>query len=204
MQIRSQRVPNSTEMSGYQVDAGDGWWGKLYDESRRNKVVGQAADLAAASAAVKSGDWNEYRVRAEGPHIQSWINGVLALDYTEAEPNIPQDGFIGIQIHAGVIALVQIKGVTIDELPATADAPTWAKVGMPGAKKPAEAPTAQPKSAASYNGGPSGAKTPQEEQVTFTLPEGFTAQLVASEDVSNGIGKFVPFTFEAFSFSFAL
>src|SRR5690606_38313533 len=29
VQIRSVRVPNNTEMSGYQVDAGDGWWGKL-------------------------------------------------------------------------------------------------------------------------------------------------------------------------------
>lgn len=35
IQIRSMRVPGSTEMSGYQIDAGDRWWGKLYDESRR-------------------------------------------------------------------------------------------------------------------------------------------------------------------------
>ena len=40
VQIRSVRVPGSSEMAGYQVDAGIGWWGKLYDESRRNKVVG--------------------------------------------------------------------------------------------------------------------------------------------------------------------
>ena len=39
IQIRSERVPNSAEMSGYQVDAGPGWWGKLYDESRRNRVI---------------------------------------------------------------------------------------------------------------------------------------------------------------------
>lgn len=197
VQIRSQRVPSNTEMSGYQVDAGDGWWGKLYDESRRNKVVGQAADLAAVNAAVKSGEWNEYRVRAEGPHIQSWINGVLALDYTEADPNIPQDGFIGIQIHAGGVALVQVKDVTIEELPPTPDAPTWAKVGMPGAKNAVPGVTApQPGDKASYNGGPSGAKTPEEEMATFTLPPGFEAQLVASEDVPNGIGKFVPLAFD--------
>ena len=36
IQVRSVRVPGSHEMSGYQVDAGKGWWGKLYDESRRN------------------------------------------------------------------------------------------------------------------------------------------------------------------------
>ena len=29
IQIRSTRVPNNSEMSGYQVDAGIDWWGKL-------------------------------------------------------------------------------------------------------------------------------------------------------------------------------
>src|SRR3954470_7241140 len=86
VQIRSLRVPGSPEMSGYQVDYGKGWYGKLYDESRRNKVVGESKDMAAATAALREGEWNEYRIRTEGPRIQSWINGVPALDYTEADP----------------------------------------------------------------------------------------------------------------------
>jgi hypothetical protein len=136
VQIRSMRVPNNTEMSGYQVDAGDGWWGKLYDESRRNKVIAESADLAAVSAAVKPGDWNEVRVRAEGPRIRSWVNGVAALDYTEGEPNIAQDGHIAIQIHGGGIARVQVKDVQMEELPPTPGAPTWQKVGMPKPREP--------------------------------------------------------------------
>ena len=40
IQIRSERVPDHHEMIGYQADVGPGWWGKLYDESRRRKVVG--------------------------------------------------------------------------------------------------------------------------------------------------------------------
>jgi len=134
------RVPNSTEMSGYQVDAGEGWWGKLYDESRRNKVIAQAANLTAATAAVKPDDWNEYRIRAEGPRIRSWINGVAALDYTETEANIAQDGHIGIQIHGGGMALVQVKDVRIEELPPTPGAPTWRDVGLP---QPRETPPAK-------------------------------------------------------------
>lgn len=137
VQIRSLRVPNNTEMSGYQVDAGEGWWGKLYDESRRNKVVGEPLDAAAVNAAVKNGEWNEYRIRAEGPRIRSWINGVPALDYTEAEPNIPQDGRIAVQIHGGGMALVQVKDVRIEELPPTPGAPKWAKVGPPKPREPA-------------------------------------------------------------------
>jgi hypothetical protein len=137
VQIRSLRVPNNTEMSGYQVDAGEGWWGKLYDESRRNKVIAEPANLAAVTAAVKPGDWNDLRVRAEGPRIRSWINGVPALDYTEAEPNIAQDGKIAIQIHSGGVATVQVKDVAIEELPPTPGAPTWEKVGLPKPREPA-------------------------------------------------------------------
>lgn len=139
VQIRSLRVPNNTEMSGYQVDAGEGWWGKLYDESRRRKPVGEPANQDAVNAAVKANDWNEFRVRAEGPRIRSWINGVAALDYTETESNIAQDGQIAVQIHSGGMALVQVKDVQIEVLPPT-PGPTWKDVGYPkpiepGAKK---------------------------------------------------------------------
>ena len=136
IQIRSVRVPGSTEMAGYQVDAGEGWWGKLYDESRRNKVVGESRDLAAVTTAVRKDDWNEVRIRAEGPRIRSWVNGVAALDYTEAEPNIAQDGSIGLQVHSGGKVRVQFKDIVIQELPPTPGAPTWDKVGRPTRLEP--------------------------------------------------------------------
>jgi hypothetical protein len=116
IQIRSQRVPNSTEMRGYQVDAGDGWWGKLYDESRRNKAIASAADLAAVNAAVRPNDWNDYRILAEGPRIRTWINGVPAIDFTETDASIPLDGLIGIQIHSGGVAAIEVREVILTEL----------------------------------------------------------------------------------------
>ncbi len=116
IQIRSVRIPGSSEMSGYQVDAGEGWWGKLYDESRRNKVVGEAANLDAVNQAVRKADWNEIRIVAEGPRIRSWINAVAALDYTETDDNIPQHGYIGIQAHGGGKALVEVKDITIKSI----------------------------------------------------------------------------------------
>ena len=134
VQIRSVRVPGSSEMSGYQVDYGKGWYGKLYDESRRNKVIADSTDPKAANAAIKEGDWNEYRIRAEGPRIRSWINGVAALDFTETEPGMAQDGLVGLQIHGGAKAVVQFKDIVIKELPATPNAPTWEKLG--GYQKP--------------------------------------------------------------------
>lgn len=194
VQIRSVRVPGNSEMSGYQVDAGDGWWGKLYDESRRNKVVGEPKDAAAVTAAVKKNEWNEYRIRAEGPRIQSWINGVPALDYTEGEATIAQDGRIGIQVHGGGKALVQVKEITVEELPATAGAPTWEKLGgyegmkakLPAPPKPAEN---KPKRDISYNSVSTAALTPEQELATFKVPDGFKVELVAAE--TEGIGKFI-------------
>ncbi len=125
IQIRSVYVLNSHEVSGYQVDAGDGWWGKLYDESRRDRVLDVAANIDAVNNAVDRGDWNTYRILGEGRRIQTWINGVAALDYTEEDETIPQSGHIGIQIHEGGKALVQIRDIRIKVLPCETGVPGW-------------------------------------------------------------------------------
>ncbi len=119
VQIRSQRIKGSHEMAGYQADLGEGFWGSLYDESRRNKVL-IAADADAMHKALKPGEWNEYVVRAEGRRIRTWLNGVPGIDFTEPDPKIPQSGRIGLQIHGGGPAEVRFKDVVIEELPAKA------------------------------------------------------------------------------------
>ncbi|HRW29718.1 MAG TPA: DUF1080 domain-containing protein [Emcibacteraceae bacterium] len=134
-QIRSMPVNGNGEMSGYQVDAGDGWWGKLYDESRRDKVIAESADMDAIDKAVKRGDWNEYHIIADGRHIRSWINGVPALDYTETDLTIPQEGHIAIQAHAGGKTKVQVKDIKIKRLKSDPDLPTWQQYGLPMAKE---------------------------------------------------------------------
>jgi hypothetical protein len=129
IQFRSVRVPNNFEMSGYQADAGEGWWGALYDETRRDKVLMPPKDPEALKKAFKNQDWNEYRVRTDGPHIETWINGVKCVDYTESLPDIPQDGHIGLQIHGNGKTVVYFKDITIEQLPPTPNAPTWEKQG---------------------------------------------------------------------------
>jgi putative heme-binding domain-containing protein len=178
VQIRSIRVPNNSEMSGYQVDAGEGWWGKLYDESRRNKVIAESRDAAAVDKAVRRNDWNEYRIRCEGPRIQTWINGVAALDYTETDPKIAQDGLIGIQVHGGGITLVQVKEIMIEELPATPGAPRWPD---------------GPQTSGAQKAGDAAARTAMDERAAFQLPPGFVAELVADESVMR---KAVAFNFD--------
>src|SRR3989442_4633995 len=62
VQFRTKRIPNHHEVSGYQADVGQGYWGALYDESRRNKVLAQP-DKAVIEKLVKHDDWNEYVIR---------------------------------------------------------------------------------------------------------------------------------------------
>lgn len=115
IQLRSQRVPNHHEMTGYQADLGEGWWGCLYDESRRNKVLaGPPADQRAEP--VRQGDWNEYVIRCEGPRIQLWINGKPTVDYTETDAAIPQKGLIGLQIHGGGPSEAWYRNIRIRKL----------------------------------------------------------------------------------------
>lgn len=45
---KSPRVPHSREMVGYQEDVATGYWGGLYDESRRAKFLGSDGALASA------------------------------------------------------------------------------------------------------------------------------------------------------------
>ena len=115
VQFRTKRIPKHHEVIGYQADIGAGYWGALYDESRRNKIL--AAPKADGSKLVKAGDWNEYTIRAQGPRIQLWLNGTKTVDYTEPDPKIDRTGVIALQVHGGAKSKVLYKDITIEELP---------------------------------------------------------------------------------------
>ena len=196
VQIRTQRNPTGHEVCGFQCDYGEpNWYAGIYDEGRRNKFIAPA-DMALIKPAVKLWDWNDYVIKAEGKRIQTWINGVQGVDYTEPDADIASDGIIGFQVHGGGNTTVQVKEVFIEELPTTPGAPTWQSLGgVEGQRAKLSAnpkpPTQNPKSQKdiSYNVNDAVPKTPEEEQKTFKLPEGFEIELVAAE--SEGIGKFV-------------
>jgi hypothetical protein len=117
VQFRTKRIPKHHEVSGYQADVGQGYWGALYDESRRNKVLAGPSNEVIEKA-VKHDDWNEYRIRCEGPSIKLWLNGVQTVDYVEKDEKIEQSGVIGLQVHGGGKTKVMYKEITIEELAA--------------------------------------------------------------------------------------
>ncbi|AGA29711.1 family 16 glycoside hydrolase [Singulisphaera acidiphila] len=121
VQFRSVRIPGH-EMSGYQADIGENYWGCLYDESRRNKVLEKASPKA-LEALHKTG-WNHYVIRAIGRKIVITLNGVNSVTYVEPDETIARTGRIGLQIHAGGPMVIQFKDLLIQALPEpTADRP---------------------------------------------------------------------------------
>lgn len=115
VQFRSERVPDSEEVSGYQADLGDGYWGSLYDEARRGLLVN--ADQTAVLAVLKSNDWNAYVIQAEGPRIRQWVNDRLTVDFTETNLAIPRSGIIGFQVHSGGRFEASFRNISLEVLP---------------------------------------------------------------------------------------
>lgn len=115
IQIRSERIPDHHEMIGYQADLGQSYWGCLYDESRRRKVLA-GPDKQKLAEVLKKEDWNDYRIVCRGPQIELFINGLKTVDYTEADSEIPLSGRIAVQIHGGPAGEAWYRNIRIREL----------------------------------------------------------------------------------------
>jgi hypothetical protein len=98
IQFRSEPVPNSHEVKGYQADGGQKYWGALYDESRRNKIL--AGPPPQFLEKFDPAAWHDYEISAQGNKIGISLDGKQTVAYTETEPDILQEGFIALQVHS--------------------------------------------------------------------------------------------------------
>jgi hypothetical protein len=132
-------------VSGYQADfeAGTKYSGILYEEKGRGilalrgqkttikagaadskgkakpvvEVTGSVGDSDAIQASIKSEDWNEYKIVAQGNHVQHFINGRQTIDVTDEDTaNAPKEGLLALQIHQGPPMVVQFKNLKLTEL----------------------------------------------------------------------------------------
>lgn len=72
--------------------------GYLYGEAAGGWMT--PADARQPHKHFVDGEWNHYRVRAEGARIQVWVNGVQVSDLVdEAKLESHPSGFIGLQVH---------------------------------------------------------------------------------------------------------
>lgn len=134
VQIRSHQYKGATEVRtlnkewvtrtqpagrvyGYQVEianAESGASGGIYDEARRG-WVDNISSKEPARTSFKDKQWNKYRVRAVGDHMQVWINGAPCADLFDS---MDQSGFIALQVHAykGPQRQVRFRNLMLAEL----------------------------------------------------------------------------------------
>lgn len=112
--IQYRSVVEGGKVVGYQADIGTGYWGDIYDEHRRGKLVG--GDLKTLSHLLNETGWNSYIIRCRGNRHELYINGVKTCDYVETDSKIPKKGFIAVQIHSGGLAKVEFRDLVITEL----------------------------------------------------------------------------------------
>ena len=99
-----------TDITGVQVEVDprpNMHTGGLYETGGRQWLVWPNA---AAEQAMK-----EVRFSVRGNHIMTWVNGVLALDYTDPAPKF-KDGIIALQLHSGGEGRMRFKDLYIREL----------------------------------------------------------------------------------------
>ena len=114
IQFRSKRVAGSAAIEGYQADIGQSYWGVLYDEHRRRKVLARPA--AKLDRIFKKDDWNSYTISAQGNHVVLKINGVTTVDYKEEDDTIAREGIIALQIHSGPAMRIDFRNIRIRDL----------------------------------------------------------------------------------------
>lgn len=109
VQIRSHVAPENgfqpklggklpkDRLYGPQVEIStDGMAGRIYDEARRGRWLDTKEPTAETKGAFKKGEWNQYRVLAQGDRIQTWVNGIPIADIRDGED---AKGHIGLQVH---------------------------------------------------------------------------------------------------------
>jgi len=135
------------------IDAGNLYTGRVYEAgeggrgliNERGERVAFAADgsrqavrFAAAEsvdAAIRPGDWNDYRIEAVGGTVRHLINGVMVSEVAEAAPR-RRSGRIGVQLHVGEPMTVEFRDLSVRNL---AVRPAGIGPATPGA--PPESPT---------------------------------------------------------------
>lgn len=80
----------------------------------KKEVTGRTCTPEEFQKAFRLDDWNEYAIIARGNRIKHYINGVLAVDFTDADPELAlKSGIIALQLHAGNPMWVEFKDIRL-------------------------------------------------------------------------------------------
>jgi 3-keto-disaccharide hydrolase len=115
VQLRSKIIApeDKFNVSGPQADIADGFWGSLVGENFSPGIM-REAPKELVNAKLKKGDFNDYAIRCVGKKVTITVNGAVAVD--EEFDNLPEEGIIAFQVHAGGPMEVVFKNIKFREL----------------------------------------------------------------------------------------
>lgn len=110
VQIRSHSLAdyNDYRVHGYQIEIDPSpraWSGGIYDEARRGWLA-DLEDNEAGRKAFENGEWNHYKIEANGPSLKTWINGIPTAELIDS---MDAQGFIAFQVHSASKEGLQVK-----------------------------------------------------------------------------------------------
>lgn len=112
IQFRSEERPDYV-VAGLQADMAEGnWWGSIYDEKGKRGVMVNGWK-GKGETVVKPKDWNSIEIRAEGDHIQIFLNGLQTADLHDSAK---MEGILALQLHAGPAMQAEFANIRIKEL----------------------------------------------------------------------------------------
>lgn len=83
---------------GYQIEidpSSRSWSGALYEEGGRGFLHTPGINENVKSAFIQM-KWNHFKIKVQGNHIQSWINGQIIADVYD---DLNSNGYIALQLH---------------------------------------------------------------------------------------------------------
>jgi len=133
VQYRSKALPDVAKWSvgGYQMDMhpNQQYLGMLYEERGRGiaclrgqKVTLEAEKKPEVTAKVpvpevKLEEWNTYKISARGNVVQHFLNGELAAEITDNDPEKRSlKGILALQLHAGQAMKLEVKEMSLTKV----------------------------------------------------------------------------------------
>lgn len=103
-----------TKVSGWQVEVAPPGndTGGIYESYGRGWLIKPDPEK---DQHLKFGEWNDIKVRVEGDHVTTWLNGVEMVDYTDEKIG-EGEGQIALQIHSGGGLKISWKDLQLTEL----------------------------------------------------------------------------------------
>jgi hypothetical protein len=97
---QAEVAPPGHSTGGIYESYGRGWL--IKPEPEKDKVL-------------KMGEWNTMRIRVNGDHVTTWLNGEMMIDFSDKKIG-RADGSIALQIHSGGGIKVMWRNLKITEL----------------------------------------------------------------------------------------